>query len=204
MAKSLISPLVILSFPWLDKPQPAQTEGKPPMYGASFIILADTLAVPAEKARYDAMRQALVEAGVKKFGDRFEALVKTDSFKKGFRKDGEDKGYPAGSVFFNARSQNQPGLVYPHAEPGSNPPKPALVPADKIKSVFYPGAIVRVSVNAFGFDKAGNRGVSFGLNNIQFIKDGARLDNRVAAENEFDVDLTAAPLSADALAEALI
>jgi hypothetical protein len=48
-------------------------------------------------------------------------------------------------------------------------------------------------VRFFGYDQAGNKGVGCGLNNIQKLKDGERLDGTVSAEAAFedadDVDL---------------
>jgi hypothetical protein len=57
----------------------------------------------------------------------------------------------------------------------------------------YPGAQVRGSVSAFGYDYQGNKGVSFGLNNLQKLGEGERIDGRVAADAEFDVDMSESP-----------
>jgi len=42
------------------------------------------------------------------------------------------------------------------------------------------------SLNAFAYDRAGNRGISLGLNNIQKLADGERLDGRLKAEDDFE------------------
>jgi hypothetical protein len=197
MSKQLITPLAILSYPHLDQPQPS-TDGKPPKYSAALVFTKELLSLPGEQAKLDAMvaaGQAAIEA---KWPGKLAELLKSENFKKGFRKDGEEKGYPAGSIFVNVRSGQQPGTVYAYAGPDGK--KPAQMPTDKIKAELYPGAIVRASVTAFAYDTSGNRGVSFGLNNIQKVRDGDRLDNRVAAENEFDIDLSAAPADLSAIA----
>ena len=195
----LITPLAILSYPHLDKPQPSD-DGKPPKYSAALIIMPEVLEDPAERAKFDAIQQALIKAGTAKWGEKFEAMAKGDGFKKGLRRDAEAKWGSrfAGAIYFNARSVNQPGLVYSHedmsvpARPdGSRPP--ARVPQEKIKEQFYPGSYVRASVSAFAFDNKGGKGVSLGLNNMQWVKDGQRLDNRAAAEDEFAADLSQAP-----------
>ena len=188
----LITPLAILSYPHLDKPQPSD-DGKPPKYSAALIIMPEVLEDPAERAKFDAIQQALIKAGTAKWGEKFEAMAKGDGFKKGLRRDAEAKWGSrfAGAIYFNARSVNQPGLVYPHADPATG--KPARVPAEKIKEQFYPGSYVRASVSAFAFDNKGGKGVSLGLNNMQWVKDGPRLDNRAAAEDEFAADLSQAP-----------
>ena len=53
-------------------------------------------------------------------------------------------------------------------------------------SQIYSGCIVRASLNAFAYDRAGNRGISLGLNNIQKLADGERLDGRLKAEDDFE------------------
>lgn len=50
----------------------------------------------------------------------------------------------------------------------------------------YSGAYVKVSFSAYAYERDGNRGVSFGLNNVQVIKDGERFDGRVDATEDFD------------------
>jgi hypothetical protein len=195
MSKKLISPLVRLSYPHLAKPQPGKNGGNP-KYSAVGVIEAETLADATEKARLDAIKAEMVEVGRAKWPGKFDSFVKSDGFKKGLRTDTADK-YPDGSMFFSARATNQPGLVYGYADPTTK--KPAIVPVELIQKVFYPGAYVRMLVSVFGFETDGNRGLSFGLEGIQFVKDGERMDGRVAAEDAFEVDLNAAPASLDDL-----
>lgn len=38
--------------------------------------------------------------------------------------------------------------------------------------MIYPGAICRASITAFAYDVNGNKGISFSLNNVQFLTDG--------------------------------
>ena len=61
--------------------------------------------------------------------------------------------------------------------------KPAKLddPAD-----LYAGCKVRASINFYGFDQKGNKGVAVGLRNIQKLSDGERLDGRKKASDEFD------------------
>lgn len=188
MSKSsprLITPVAILSYPHLKAPQKSTNPGGKDKYSVSLVFTKESLSTPDGAKLFQAMQDAARAAGVAKFGDQFEALLKAPTFHRGFRRDWETKGYPQDSVFINARSEQRPGLVYSYATPGTN--TPARVPDDKIDSVFYPGALVRASVTAFAFINSGNKGLGFAINNLQFIKDGERLDNRVAAENEFTV-----------------
>jgi hypothetical protein len=187
----VVSALAVLSYPHLDVPQKAD-DGKQPKYSCALVFTPELLADPKEKALFDKMKLALVEAINAKWPGKAEQLAKSEGFRKGIRYDAEAKGYPAGSIYVNVRSVNQPGVVY--AFPSQDDPKkPAKMAQENIKKEMYPGVIVRASLAAFAYDNSGNKGVSFGLNNIQKIRDGERLDGRVAAENEFDIDLTQQP-----------
>jgi hypothetical protein len=187
----------VLSYPHLDKPQPSN-DGKPPKYSATLVF--------PKGSDLTLLKKAAIAAGVKKFGATytlpngqvitFEQAMVEGIFKNPFRKDGLAKGYPEGSVFINARSTQPVGVVYAHAGPDG---KPAKVPLEKIRADLYAGAIVLASVSAFGYDNSGNKGVSFSLNNIQKLRDGARIDNRVNAEDEFTVDLSQAPADLSSL-----
>lgn len=191
----VISPLAILSYPHLALPQPS-TDGKAPKYSATLIFTPDTLSDPKEKALFDAMQRAAIAAIEAKWPGKSELHLKSESFKKGFRRDAESKNYPKDSIFVNVRSAQQPGIVFSHAGLDGKPEK---MPAEKIKDEMYPGVIVRASLAAFAYDNNGNKGVSFGLNNLQKIRNGERMDGRVAAENEFTVDLSAEPADISSL-----
>jgi hypothetical protein len=193
----VITPLVVLSYPHLAVAQKSNQAGKADKFSATGIVTAETLQIAEEKAKFDAIKEGLIAAGREKWGAKFDTLVKGDGFKKGIRSDSESKNYPAGSVFLTARSVNQPGLVYSYADPTTK--KPAKIAQDDIKKVLYAGAIVRLLVTIFPFEQEGNKGLSFGLEGVQFVKDGPRIDGRVAAEDAFNVDLSAAPASLDDL-----
>lgn len=191
----VISPLSILSYPHLAAPQPS-TDGKAPKYSATLIFTPETLAIPSEKQLFEAMQKAALAAIEAKWPGKSATMLASESFKKGFRRDAESKNYPAGSIFVNVRSSQQPGIVYAHA--GSDG-KPERMPPEKIKDEMFPGVWVRASLAAFAYDNNGNKGVSFGLNNLQKIKNGERMDGRVAAENEFVADLSAEPADISSL-----
>ena len=44
-----------------------------------------------------------------------------------------------------------------------------------------------MSLNFFPYSAMGNNGISAGLNNVQFIRDGEPLGGRSRAEDDFDV-----------------
>lgn len=199
MSTKVITPEALLSYPHFDKPQ-AQDDGKQPKYSGAFVFTKETLATEEGKKQFAALQVAAVQAAIDKFGHMYklpngQSIPIAQAFAEGilrspFRKDALAKGYPEGSIFLNARSTQQPGCVYSYADSTGKPTKVAV---EKIKEVFYAGAIVRASLAAFYYDNSGNKGVSFALNNVQFIRDGERLDGRVAAEDEFSADLAQAP-----------
>lgn len=53
-------------------------------------------------------------------------------------------------------------------------------------SEVYSGCYARVSISFFPYATAGNNGVSAGLNNVQFVRDGESLGGRSRAEDDFD------------------
>lgn len=183
--KKVITALAILSYPWLHAKQKQRDDStSQPKFSATLLFTPALLALPGEAERFKAMKVALAIAGEEKFPGKFATLVKGEKFGKSFRSDWEAKNYPENTIFLNARSDQQPGLVYADL---------TKVSQEDIQKVFYAGAIVRASLTAYGYDRSGNKGVTFGLNNMQKIRDGERLDNRAAAEDEFTADLSQAP-----------
>jgi hypothetical protein len=188
-----ITPAGILSYPHFHKPQEAK-DGKAPKYSCAIVFEAGT--------DLSGLKAAALAALKDKFGDKIKvgpkgkevAVPVEQAFENGirspFRTDAAAKGYPAGSTFINVRTARQPGFVTAQAGPDG---KPAKVAPEKVKDTFYPGAIVRASVAAFYYDTEGNKGISFALNNVQFLRDGERLDSQVDASDEFEADLSQPP-----------
>lgn len=52
---------------------------------------------------------------------------------------------------------------------------------------FYAGCYARVSFTAFAWEEGKDGGVSFGLANIQKVRDGEPFDGRTTADEDFDV-----------------
>ena len=82
-----------------------------------------------------------------------------------------------GKIFVNATSKIRPGVVDQHK---------VQILDDNPETGFYSGCYARATVVAFAYDKAGNRGVSFGLQNVQKLRDGDTFTGRARAEDEFD------------------
>lgn len=78
--------------------------------------------------------------------------------------------------FMRVASKTKPGIVDKDLE--------EIIDSNQI----YSGCYARVSMNMFPYDRAGNRGVSAGLNNIQVLRDGIPLGGRSRAEDDFNDD----------------
>lgn len=179
---SLVTPVAVLSYPHLDAPQEADTG--PSKYTATLIFTPEVLRSKEGAVRFAALEEAVGQVAEEFFGKMVtmgntkvpvrEALA-AGALHNPFRRDTAKKGYPAGSVFINAKTEQQPGMVRADL---------SRVPAEEVRALFYPGCHVRASVVPFAFDNKLS-GVSFGLNNLQWLSDGERLDSRVAAEDEF-------------------
>ena len=85
----------------------------------------------------------------------------------------EDEAY-ADSYFFNANSRQAPQVVDKNVQPVLD------------QSEVYSGCYGRISVNFYGFNNNGNRGIAAGLGNIQKLRDGESLGGRSNAEEDFD------------------
>ena len=70
--------------------------------------------------------------------------------------------------------------------------KPGIVDADLNEVIdegsFRSGDYCKVSIQAYSYDTKGNRGVSFGLNNVQVLRKGVPLGGRSRPENDFEVE----------------
>src|SRR6266849_3114839 len=196
--KKIITGLALLSFPVLSTPEYV-LGSKDATYGASFILPAKghklTL-LNGEVIEFAGDTQPLLEEILYEvFAEQWPGpsnLAKLKAsfttpkpmFKWGIRKDAELKGYPTGSVYVNARrkeKQGRPGLVLEHADATG---KPAVPADDQIAKYFYPGAVVRAALGGFAYDMDVSKGVSFGLQNVQFLASGPRRDGRKAATDE--------------------
>lgn len=180
----VITPSAILSYPHLFEPNtpPGATEA---VYSCALIFEKGT-----DLAE---MKKAALAAATEKFGNKAEALIRDGKLRMPFRNDGDDKGYPEGSVFMNVKNKSKPGIVSVFPGPDGKP-----TPITDEAQV-YAGCKVRASLRAYAYDVSGNKGVAFALGNLQKLADGDRLDGRKKAEDEFEADLSAKPADLDDL-----
>ena len=169
MAKPLITPPGIASYAFVWKPQPSMNPGQEPKY--SITLLVD------KKADLKELKRACLQVARDKFGEQTDAMIKKGKINMPFRDGDEERADDdlyAGKIFFSAKSSNPPKVV-----------DRRVVPIDD-ETDFYSGCICRLSVNPFTYDVNGNKGVAFGLQNVQKLKDGERIGGRSRPEEDFD------------------
>ena len=140
-------------------------------------IYSVTIILPkSDKATYEAITAACKVAARKKFPGKPEAfygaLKSIVHDGDGLRPSGEPFGAECkGAWVFTASSKEKPGVVDEFLQPLLEP----------VKS----GDYGRVDLNFYGFDTAGNRGVTAGLNNVQLLERGESLGGRKDAVTAF-------------------
>ena len=77
-------------------------------------------------------------------------------------------------MYFNATSKDAPQIVDRKVQPILDPMECGS------------GDYCNVSVNFYGFNTNGNRGVAAGLQNIQLVKHGERLAGKASASSDFE------------------
>lgn len=174
MGKKVITPEFICSYPHLFKANKVKEDDEP-KYSCACVFLKGTDITP--------LKEAVLAAAEEEWGNKVPEMIQNGKLVLPFRKDGEEKGYPEGSIFINARSKDRPGIVSVIPDPATGKPMPITD-----ESQVYAGMVARASLVAFTWEYMGRKGVSFALNNIQKLRDGERLDGRVKAEDEFDAD----------------
>jgi hypothetical protein len=160
----ITTPEFRVSFPAVFKPK-AFGEGEPKY---SIVMLFDK-----KKADLSALKKAYAEAATAKWGDKSKWPKNLrNPFRDGDEK-AETEGYE-GCTFISASSKQRPGLVDQQLNP--------ILTED----AFYGGCYARATLTAFAYDWMGNKGVSFGLQNIQKIRDGEAFSGRKRAEDDFE------------------
>jgi hypothetical protein len=129
-----------------------------------------------EQFRFDEMRRIANKALRDKWSSDESFNRVKDKLKNPFRDGDVEKpdidGYQS-ATFVVASSLIQPPIVDSSLEEIINPDD------------FYAGCYARAEVNAYAFDTAGNRGVSFGVNCIMKVKDGESFGGRTDPKSAF-------------------
>lgn len=200
----ILTPEAVLSYPAILSPRPLSAKeaaaGKTPKYGCALVFLKGADTAPLKKAAIATAKQ--------KWGDKLAGAklvtLETEYGPLNFLRSDEitirlpwrdaapdvaKKGYPEGSLFLNANTIRRPQVVtlIPDAEG-----KPSKL---EDESKIVPGAIVRASLDPYAYGESGNYGVTFGLGNVQFIRDGDAsvigASSGPAAVDEFSADASA-------------
>lgn len=164
-----MTPKFRASFPQVFNPKAVQ-EGQEPKYSISMLFDEEAQKSPEFKA----MKELMMKAIKNKWGPDKKKWPKNlrNPFRDGTEK--EFDGYGEGVVFVNASSKMKPGIV----DQGRN----AIISEEE----FYAGCYARATVNVFAYDTMGNKGVAFGLNNLQKLAEGEPFSGRTKAEDDFD------------------
>jgi len=181
--KKLISPNGRVSFESVFVPSGMDGSAKK-TYNVTLLIPKDLDG--EQKAKFDAMLERANAACMAKFGCDMEGKDKNGKVvKRGIKspiRDGAEKpdldGYGDGVWFVRFVSYNTiaPGVV----DQGKRP-------ITRESGQFYNGCWARVSFDAFAYDNSGNKGVSFGLGNVQKVADDEAFGiGRTTADEDFD------------------
>ena len=155
--------IVPCRFSYLHCWEPEAINGGEPKYSVSAIIpKSDKETIKKIQAAVEAAKQE----SLSKWGGKIPPNLKLP-LRDGDIDRPEDEAYK-GCYFFNANSRQAPQVV------------------DKHQTEVYSGCYGRISVNFYGYNSNGNRGVAAGLGNIQKLKDGEALSSRTNAEDDFE------------------
>lgn len=182
----------MLSYPALFEPRASNTidkeTGKPMLKYQATIVITDDAVLKRLKTAY-------IAAVYEKFGEeKGKVMLQKKQLKTPFLDNGEKWDYPEGSIYIRTSSKKRPGVVADFRDPDTGKPAKITDPER-----MYPGVQVRATLRLYWYDAEGNKGFSFGLNNVQRItrrgengkpstEDWPRLDNRVNAEDDFEAD----------------
>lgn len=122
----------------------------------------------AQKAAFEKNKHDKLK-GIKDF-----SKVKTTLRDGDEEMDTEERPEYEGMMFLNVSSRTAPQIIDKYKE--------KVTSEDEV----YSGVYARVSINAFAYNTKGNKGITFGLNNVQILAHGEFLGGRSSADADFD------------------
>lgn len=168
--KKVLTPEFRVSFPHVFEKHTA-FEGQEAKFSCVMLF--------PKKTDLKELKRAVTNAATEKWGPK-------EKWPKNMRmpfRDGDEKsdlsGYE-GTIFVSASSKQKPQVI------GNKKVDGAFPRIEKEDEQFYAGCYARATLIAFAYDKAGNKGVSFSLQNLQKLKDGEQFSGRKNADDEFD------------------
>lgn len=173
-AKKLVTPKVRASFVNVFKPRVNDLNGEEE-YSMQLII------PKSEKAFIKKLNDAVQEAANDKWNGKPPKALRhplRDADAEAEQRDEDVQPHLENCYFMNVTQKSRFG-------------KPQVVDKDRDEildpSEFQSGDYCRVSINPFAYDQKGNKGVSFGLGNVQVLAKGDPLGGgRTRAEDDFD------------------
>ena len=166
--KFIVTPMFRVSFP--DIKERSIIDGVKGNYRLVMMFDAE-----ADLSELKAMAK---EARLKKWPKELPKKFR-NPFKKVSDMDEDDRydGMEEGMVILSAGSKYRPGVVNSKRED---------IELEELDTYLYGGMYARAAVSAFPYDTAGNRGVAFGIDAIQIIKEGEPLGGgKVDAQEAF-------------------
>lgn len=147
-------------------------------YNCNFLI------PKSDKLQVSIIKKAILKAEKEALADSRKWNGKAPRKYDSPLRDGDDKEEPGefeDHWYINAKSSSKPQVVRKVGK--------QMVVIDDPEEV-YPGAYVTVTLNVYGFDYEGKKGMAAGLGNVLFVKDGERLGaGRTDAEDDFADEL---------------
>jgi len=172
MAKSVKTKFVTdkIRFSFAHVFEPAATPSGSLKYSVSVLIpKSDKAGVARFNAAFDKVKQD---------NPTFWGATIPKNLKGGLRDGDEERegdAVYAGHYFFNASSNERPGVVDADLNPITD------------KGEFYSGCYGRASVTMYPYDQSGSKGIAFGLNNVMKLEDGEKLGGATSAAVDFAV-----------------
>ena len=150
----------------------APNDKQTPKY-STVLLVPKTDKITMKRLRA-AQQQALLEGKDKKFGGSIPKNWKDTIHDGDEEADLERNPEYAGHWYLSVSNPTKPGVVDRNVQPILDPTE------------VYSGCYARASLGAFAFNTQGNKGVSFGLNNIQKMGDGDSLTGATRADQDFE------------------
>jgi len=158
-------------------------QGLPDDRGNKFYETDLLFSPEAQKtAEYARLKQAMADCAKAEWKDKVPSGLRSAIRPAGEKRREKDNTqyYPddqfAGWTLMRVKSKNRPQVVN------------AQVQEITDETEIYGGCVVRVSVHPYAYQVKGNAGISFGLNNIQKLRDGEPLagGSRTRAADDFE------------------
>ena len=171
----ILTPAFRVSFPNVFKAKAAYKDS-PPTFNIQMLFPKnhETHKYPENVKKFagsiDKLKKLAISVRKEKFGDK-----KVKDWNP--LKDGDEKEYDNyhGMTFANAKSKMKPGIVNRKNEDIIDPEE------------FYAGCWARATITAYSYDVNGNRGVAFGLQNLQFLGDDKSFSGKKNAKDDFEM-----------------